>query len=296
MQTQKSLLCLIVALAIQVCALPLATTSPNKPTTTSTKTTTTRTSTTTKTSTTKTSTTTTTTTTPGPLSPAQFLNLGYNWYVQLPTAKSANSTVYGSSSNPGLQTFISPNFYVNSTKDGAVFYTPNSGITTGGSDHPRTELREMCGPTGTLGSGWPSNDTIAHQLNVTMKVDAVPLTRIVVITQVFAVMEGAQYTYRAGYQNGKYYVALCTKSGCFTYDSNYTLGSLFSLNIEAFNNQVTTSYRNWVSGVTYKHTAPLALYLDYVFKAGSYCQVVKGVDDASAYCQVTFSEVSVTPC
>ncbi|KAJ3028834.1 UNVERIFIED_CONTAM: hypothetical protein HDU68_000797 [Siphonaria sp. JEL0065] len=292
---QRSLLVLILTLALQAYALPLTATSPAKSTTT-TKTTTTRTSTTTKTSTTKTSTTTTTTTTPGPLSPAQLLNFGYNWYVQLPVPSAPNSASYGTSFQPTLQNFISSNLYVNSTKNGVVFYTPNTGITTGGSDHPRTELREMCGPTGLLWTGWPSNDTVAHQMNITLQVETVPLNRLTVIAQVFAVSEGAQYTYRVGSSQDKYYVSLCTKAGCFTYDSNYLLGTPFSLYINVFNNQVTTTYKNWGSGTTYKHTSPLPLYLDYVFKTGNYCQIVKGVDDTSAYCQATYSEVSVTPC
>ncbi|KAJ3004377.1 UNVERIFIED_CONTAM: hypothetical protein HDU68_005145 [Siphonaria sp. JEL0065] len=262
---QSSLLVFIAALVIQTYAVPLAASPSPSPT-------------------------------PGPMSPSQFLNLGYNWYVQLPVSTTPNSNVYGSSSNPGLRTFTSPNFYINSTKNGVVLYTNNTGITTGGSDHPRTELREMCGPTGLLGTGWPSNDTVTRQLNVTMKVDAVPLNRLTVIAQVFAVTEGAQYTYRAGSSLGKYYVALCTKSGCFTYDSNYILGTPFSLNISSFNGQVTTTYKNWASGIAYKHTTPLPYFPDYVFKTGNYCQIVKGTDDASAYCQVTFSAVSVTPC
>ncbi|KAJ3004378.1 UNVERIFIED_CONTAM: hypothetical protein HDU68_005146 [Siphonaria sp. JEL0065] len=230
------------------------------------------------------------------LTPAQFLYLGYNWNVQLPVASPSNPAVYTTSSQPGLQTFTSPNFYVNSTKNGAVFFTNNTGITTGGSDHPRTELREMCGPTGQLWNGWPSTGTISRQLNVTLKVDAVPVDRMTIIAQVFAVSAGAQHTYRVGSKLGKYYVAVCTKTGCTDYDSNYILGATFSLNIIVLNNQVTTTYQNWSSGRTFKTTTTVAPYSDYIFKTGNYCYITKGVDAPSAYCQAVFSSVSVTPC
>ncbi|KAJ3026057.1 UNVERIFIED_CONTAM: hypothetical protein HDU68_006296, partial [Siphonaria sp. JEL0065] len=218
--------------------------------------------------------------------PAQLLNLGHNWYIQLPVGNTPESTTYGSVFPPNLDTFSSPNFGLSdselaqgfaATNPGVTFYTPNTGITTGGSESPRTELRHMCdaaGPTSRSYGGWASNDTYPHQLNVTLQVDWVPLNKLVIVAQLFSVSGGAQFTYRVGSKNGKYYFSLCTKNGCFTFDNYYTLATAFTLNINAFNNQLTTIYRNLASGTTFSNSVFMSPYPDYVFKAGNYCHIV----------------------
>ncbi|KAI9345325.1 alginate lyase-domain-containing protein [Obelidium mucronatum] len=301
------LIALASLLSAQLCvALPLA--SPTK--TTTTKTTTTRTTTTSKTTTTKTTTTskttsTTTTTTiysPNPKYPAQFLNLKDDWYLQLPVASTPNGTTFGSSSNPGLQTFSSSNFFVNADKTGVVFNTTNTGVTTGGSTHPRTELRQVTG----IAKSWNSSDVGPHELNITLSKDYLPPGIISIFAQLFSVASGAQFTYRVVRQsNGATSIAVCTKSGCYTYDDNYTLGTRFSLQISVSQNMVTSRYLNLgkplktnaVMGSTsnpYFHTIPTIPYGDYVFKTGSYCTILKGVQPDDAYCQATFNSITVS--
>ncbi|KAJ3294524.1 hypothetical protein HDU79_010831 [Rhizoclosmatium sp. JEL0117] len=237
----------------------------------------------------------TTTSAPAPLTPSKLLNFNNSWAIQLPVGTAANPTAVGTISNPALITFTSPNLYVNAAKTGVVFYTPNTGITLSGG-HPRTELRQMTGPTGQAYASWKSADSIPHQLNVTAKVDFVQPTRLVIFSQIISSTLGCEVSFRANQLGvGKgYAIAVCSRtSGCYSLEANYTAGTLFTLQLSSAKNILSVSYKNLVSQVVWKKDIPLTVASDFVYKAGSYCQVTTDTDPADAYCQVTINAISV---
>jgi hypothetical protein len=64
-----------------------------------------------------------------------------NWYLQLPTGSGHSpSTISASALSSG--TTKSPYFYKASDGSGYIFMDPQHGITTSGSQHPRTEMHE----------------------------------------------------------------------------------------------------------------------------------------------------------
>ena len=104
---------------------------------------------------------------------------GYNfdlshWYLQLPTANGVLTGTSGSvdSASTGqlVGGFTNSFFYTGS--DGAMtFWVPDNGARTGGSSHPRSELRELLDPNNS-GLNWALNGT--HILSAQLKVLQVP--------------------------------------------------------------------------------------------------------------------------
>ncbi|KAJ3006051.1 UNVERIFIED_CONTAM: hypothetical protein HDU68_004298, partial [Siphonaria sp. JEL0065] len=104
-------------------------------------------------------------------SAATFLGLENNWQLQVPVLDPTTHAVRVVS-NPDLQSLSNSFFYLNQNQTAVVFYTNNTGVTTPGSNSPRTELRQTAGNGTKL--AWSSNDSVAHVLNVTLQVDHVP--------------------------------------------------------------------------------------------------------------------------
>jgi hypothetical protein len=95
-------------------------------------------------------------------------NLTGSWQLQLPTGSADNPTILNS-----LAGVKNDYFFIGS--DGALtFMDPTKGWTTKGSQHPRSELRE-------LGAGWKATGT--NTLTATVEVVDVPAT--VTIAQIF---------------------------------------------------------------------------------------------------------------
>jgi hypothetical protein len=73
--------------------------------------------------------------------PAQFLGLGDDWKITLPTGRKNHPTEI---KPPALERYSHPDlFHLNAAGDGVVFYTPAKGVTTKGSTYTRTEAREL---------------------------------------------------------------------------------------------------------------------------------------------------------
>lgn len=85
------------------------------------------------------------------------------WSLQLPTGSGTSPTTIGSSQLLGGYT--SPYFY-KATDGGYIFMTPQAGVTTPGSQHTRSELRENSPGGGQ--AAWPSTGT--NEMTVTGKV------------------------------------------------------------------------------------------------------------------------------
>ncbi|KAJ3291702.1 hypothetical protein HDU79_002104 [Rhizoclosmatium sp. JEL0117] len=216
------------------------------------------------------------TTTTGSVSPATFLNLGSTSYtLQLPIGTGGVAKELAGTS---LASYSSDYFYVNKT--GVTLYTPNTGVTTSGSLHPRTELKHN--------TNWKSSSSTFKNMTVSLQVDAVAPGKSVVISQILSFSNGPQFMVHA-YEIGK--IVIRAPSGTKTLDANYKIGSALVLNFSASSNVLSVTYKNLVSGATSSQTFAMTAYSDNYYKAGSYCQIVVG--DAG-YCQVTMSSLTVT--
>ncbi len=101
-----------------------------------------------------------------------------NWALQLPTGSGNSPTTISSSKLSGYAN--SPYFY-QASDGGQIFMDPQHGITTQGSQHPRTEMRESTSSGGQ--AAWASSGT--NTLKVQMKVIKVGNDGNVCIGQVF---------------------------------------------------------------------------------------------------------------
>jgi hypothetical protein len=107
-----------------------------------------------------------------------------HWYLQLPTSNGiltgASGTVDSASASQLVAGFTNTCFHTG--PDGAmVFWVPDNGARTSGSDHPRSELREQLVP-GNNNTNWTVYGT--HILTAQCKVLQVPSdTRKVCIGQ-----------------------------------------------------------------------------------------------------------------
>ncbi|KAJ3016862.1 UNVERIFIED_CONTAM: hypothetical protein HDU68_011973 [Siphonaria sp. JEL0065] len=201
---------------------------------------------------------------------ANYLGLGDDWQVQLPYSSNNNPGITTISS-PSFESFASPYFYVNTTRKAIQFYTANTGVTTPGSNSPRTELRQMNSTAnGIVPAVWSSSGT--NKMTVKIQVDFVPATKFVIFAQIVSISGGAYFTYRV---------------------ANNIKSNRLSISISVSNNVVKSSYTNIASGTksgTFSFKLPA--YSDLAFKLGSYCGITIS-DKASYYCQVSVFSVSV---
>ncbi|KAI8614694.1 concanavalin A-like lectin/glucanase domain-containing protein [Chytriomyces sp. MP71] len=217
--------------------------------------------------------------------PAKFLNVTSPWVLEMPIGSTATSTAFWEVSDPTLQSFTDEYWYMNSAKTGVVFYTNNTGHTSGGSLHPRTELKNQ--------AYWAANGTKTHQMNVTLQVDHVPTGRTVCVSQVFAHTEGPWAMFHVGPSN---VFVRQGDTGSFpttTLDGNYTSGTPFTLSLTAVNSNLIILYKNAVSGTAKSLTLSMPNYSDFLFAAGSYCQIYYSSDPSSFYCQVTMYSLTL---
>ncbi|KAJ3226032.1 hypothetical protein HDU81_007538 [Chytriomyces hyalinus] len=227
---------------------------------------------------------------PTVLTPAKFLNLT-SWSIQMPVGATPNATTFQQVYQPAFDKFTSPYFYVNAAQTGVVFNTPNTGITTGGSTSPRTELRQMP-VVGT--TGWNAYSSTWHNLTITGQIDHYPqgysLGSMVIFAQILSPTQGAEITVRA--RDSKL-IEMCTKTlgACINMDTNYTFGQQFTFSFAASNNVTLATF---TKGTWTKTTpVPLRPYGDFCFKTGSYCHMTPDTFPSTEYCQVTMSSLKV---
>ncbi|KAJ3264141.1 hypothetical protein HDU77_009236 [Chytriomyces hyalinus] len=227
---------------------------------------------------------------PTVLTPAKFLNLT-SWSVQMPVGATPNSTTFQQVYQPALDKFTSPYFYVNAAQTAVVFNTPNTGITTGGTTSPRTELRQIT-PVGT--TGWNAYSSTWHNLTISAQIDRYPqgynTSSLVIFAQILSPTQGAEITVRA---RDKKLIEMCTKTlgPCINLDTNYSFGEPFTFAFSASNNMTLVTYRKGT--VSALVVVPLRPYPDFVFKTGSYCQMNPTTFPATEYCQVTMTSLKL---
>ena len=107
--------------------------------------------------------------------PSQVLDLSY-WKLTLPV----NTERSGSPDEikqPELATHQDQYFQLNTTKDGVVFTAPANGATTGGSNYPRSELREMTLKDGRITEVSWSSTAGEHSMTSIVAVTELPVQK-----------------------------------------------------------------------------------------------------------------------
>lgn len=211
--------------------------------------------------------------------PADVLDLR-NWYLTLPTGR---PRVPDTVEQPELATYSSTYFRLDATRDGVVFTADAGGVTTSGSDYPRSELREM---NGDHHASW-SNTSGTHTLRVRQAVTELPPVKSQVVTAQIHdaqsdVMEVRLQGTRliAQYDNGR---------SAATLDPAYRLGTVYDLRIVAAVGRVAVFY----NGVQKADVA--ASGSGWYFKSGSYVQTNTGKgDQPGAVARVVLYQLQVT--
>jgi hypothetical protein len=92
------------------------------------------------------------------------------WKLTLP--RDFGGGIHGDASEvASLQGYAQPPYFYSAADGGMVFWAPVDGATTGGSNYPRSELREMQ-QAGNAAVNWTSADNAA--LEARLKIDRVP--------------------------------------------------------------------------------------------------------------------------
>jgi len=214
--------------------------------------------------------------------PSSILNLT-NWKLTLPVS-ATNSGGPEEISQPALASFNdAPYFYVNAPGSGVVFQAPVGGVTTTNSNFPRSELREMTG-NGAQEASW-STKSGTSTMTVEEAVTHLPVARPQVVT---AQVHGpSDYVLLVRLNGSELFVEHKGKN-VGTLNSNYVLGTIYTVTITASNGYIQVFY-NGVQKANFASSGSG----DY-FKAGCYTQSnPKDGDSLSAYGQVTLYSLQV---
>lgn len=205
------------------------------------------------------------TSTPQPLPkdifyPSQILNLT-NWKVTLPVGHSENPKEI---KQPELATYaINPWFIVSQENNAVIFRAPVNGLTTSGSDYPRSELREMA-DNGRVNANWNSGKGI-HTLFLDQVITAVPKVKQQVVAGQIHDDNKDIVVIRLDYPDLHIRVG---GENVHTLDVDYSLGKRFTFKFVVENDQTKIYYNN--------STDPVYLlnkkYSDAYFKVGVYTQ------------------------
>ncbi|KAJ3091873.1 hypothetical protein HK100_007077 [Physocladia obscura] len=245
--------------------------------------------------------------------PSKILNLAA-WALQLPVAGSTGGVMV--IAPPELNTLSNQFFHAanassdissaSKTVNAVDFYTPPDGVTTSGTQSPRTELRQL-NADGSL-AAWSYKGTYAMQ--VKLAVESFPTNVAsgaggVIVSQLFStsVVNGPEYVVRA-YPNMVQLVDIFpffskthrielqergSNANGFvnkqTLVSNYAAGTQMTITLSVINGILTV---NVDIGTTVTTTIDSAD--DYYFKAGSYCQTHGSADTG---CQVRMYSIEL---
>lgn len=213
--------------------------------------------------------------------PSQILNLT-NWKLTLPSGEKEKPTEI---KQPNLAVFqINPWFISLPNGIGIRFRSPVNGVTTKGSDYPRSELREMTN-NGTSNASWNSNSG-THIMLITEAITALPeKKKHIVVAQIHDANDDV-IVIRLDDRN--LYIHVDSKN-VQTLDSNYSLGKRFTIKFVVENGQ-TRVYYNGDSNASY------TLDKDYsgaYFKAGAYTQSNCNKEDSSNCNDKNYGEVVI---
>lgn len=219
--------------------------------------------------------------------PSQIIDLT-NWKLTLPIGESEKPTEI---KQPDLANFeIDPWFVSLPNGTGVRFRSPVNGITTKGSDYPRSELREMTN-SGTANASWKSTSG-THIMFVDQAIASLPQKKKQIVAGQIHDAKDDVIVIRL--QERRLFVNVDGEN-VKTLDENYVLGKRFNIKF-VVNNGQTKIYYNGSPSPAYTLNKD---YSDAYFKAGSYTQSNCSIEDSSKcndtnYGEVIIYEITVT--
>lgn len=210
-----------------------------------------------------------------PTYPAEILDLSH-WKVTLPVETEEESEQVLEISQPELATYqLAPWFMATPDKKGVVFRAPVNAPTTGDSDYPRAELREMSNG-GTKTIYWPSTAG-THTLFLDEAITAVPKNKRHVVAGQIHGDDDDLLVIRLEYPT----LSITRgKKNVYTLDEDYTLGKRFTVEFVAREGEIQVYYNGSAAPV---YTLEKKLQMAY-FKAGVYTQSNCDTEESSDLC------------
>lgn len=192
--------------------------------------------------------------------PAQVLDLS-SWKLTLPTGDDEDPTEI---TQPELATYKDPPWFMsNADCTGVQFRAAVNGVTTSGSDYPRSELREMT-PDGSDEAAW-SADSGTHTMVIDEAITHLPNDKPEVVAGQIHDSEDDVSVFRL--EDDQLYVTDGDDSEDYTLvDGNYQLGTEFEAKFVVSDGEIK-AYYNGDLKVTLD-----ADFDDGYFKAGAYTQ------------------------
>ncbi|OGK12569.1 hypothetical protein A3C98_01325 [Candidatus Roizmanbacteria bacterium RIFCSPHIGHO2_02_FULL_37_15] len=192
--------------------------------------------------------------------PSEVINLT-NWKLTLPTGNYKDPDEI---KQPELENYvIDPWFIVSSRQNAIRFRAPVNGVTTKGSNYPRTELREMT-DDGKSKASW-SSTWGRHTMFIDQAITAVPWIKKQVVAGQIHDSEDDVIVIRLDYP--KLYINVDGKNK-YTLEQKYQLGKRFKLRFEVEEGR-TKIYYNGSRQPVYILSKK---YSEAYFKAGAYSQ------------------------
>jgi hypothetical protein len=192
--------------------------------------------------------------------PGNILDLK-NWKITLPVG-STNSAM--EINNPELSRYQHEAYFrVNDECDGVRFRAPTSGVTTTGSDYPRSELREMT-DSGSLKASWTTTSG-SHSMFIDQAITAVPFIKRHVVAGQIHDQNDDVVTVRLEYP--KLFIEINGADGPIL-DPNYMLGRRFTVQFIARDGRIEIYYNGGKQPALELKHAGAGNY----FKAGAYTQ------------------------
>ncbi|MCP3805590.1 polysaccharide lyase family 7 protein [Allokutzneria sp. A3M-2-11 16] len=187
--------------------------------------------------------------------PGKVLNLK-NWKLQLPIGEPEKPTEI---SQPALDTYTKdPWFKTTPACDGVQFRAAVNGVSTGGSQYPRSELREM---DGSEKAAWSTSDG-THTMVVDQAITAVPAQKPQVIAGQVHNTSSHLIMFRLDGTN--LYIHYADNSRYKLVTSDYRLGQRFQVKFVASGGKISAYYNDILQTTVSKQTTTA------YFKAGAY--------------------------
>ncbi len=225
--------------------------------------------------------------------PGGLLNLT-NWYITLPVPAGSGSSSPKTVNQPTLNTYSDEWFHLNTAKNGVVFHVKfGAGATTTNSSNPRSELREMTN-NGKDMAGWSSSSGTST-MTIIESVDHLTVVKPhVVVGQIHDSTDDVTVFRMEGNSPGgtsdtaTLYITDGNITHGFAVDSNYKLGTKFSVKFEVSGGVVKYYYNGALLNYTQKKS-----FSGAYFKAGNYLQSNPSDGKSSGESTNSFADVSI---
>lgn len=217
-------------------------------------------------------------------SPSDHFDLSH-WKLTLPTSTSGTTDGRPEEIPPEKLSagYSSDRFFYSGTNEEMVFWCPVNGVTTKGTDYPRTELREMIDP-GDDNVCWAAPGT--HVLDVRCRVSEVPSSQKVVIGQIHGYSGKARPLIKLQFFKGRI-EALVKESPTKGKDLKLTFPEVgldkdFDYEIQLHDGLLNVSVNGSMQSIKVFEKDPEWAQQTLYFKVGAYVQDNEGPDSEGA--------------